>query len=296
MEHLIRRFPGLGDFPRRDLGVRSTPVEEHRVGGLALLVKREDLTHPLYGGNKPRVLEFLLALPARRLLTYSTLPARHAYATAVHGARLGLVTDAILVRRGAAGRETERLRTLGGRVVEIGGAWGAAGATLRLWRPGTRVIPPGGVSARGALGSLAALFELSEVPRRIYAPLGSGATVSGLLAGLMLRGARCEVVAVRAADRIAAFPMLLWARAHRALALLRRHDPAVPRAGAGGVTLRVVHPTGAYGEPTVAVAAALEAADGLPLEAAYTGRTLAVLLAERAEGALFWQTAAASPP
>ena len=66
-------------------------------------------------------------------------------------------------------------------------------------RPGTCVIPPGGASACGALGYVVAALELEEVPSRMYVPLGSGTTVSGLLAGLMLRGATCEVVAVRVA-------------------------------------------------------------------------------------------------
>jgi len=288
----VRRFPALRAFPRVDLGVRPTPVEERRIAGLRLLVKRDDLTSGLYGGNKPRSLELLLARPARRLLTFSTLEAHHAYATAIHGRRLGLETDAILVRRGTAGELARRLRRIAARVVEVGGGAGAAAAALALWRPGTLVVPPGGMSTRGAVGYAAAALELDEVPRRIYAPLGSGTTVSGLLAGLMLRGARTEVVAVRVASRVAAWPRLLWMRAARAIALLRRCDPSVPRADPGGVTLAVVPADAEYGAPSGAASSAVQeaAAAGLTLEPTYTGAALAAALRDATEGAMLWNT------
>ena len=71
---------------RVDLGVRPTAVEEHEIDGRVVLVKRDDKI----GGNKVRTLEFLLGLPAKRLLTYSTLEAHHAYATAVPGREPGI--------------------------------------------------------------------------------------------------------------------------------------------------------------------------------------------------------------
>ncbi|MHC4547862.1 MAG: pyridoxal-phosphate dependent enzyme [Planctomycetota bacterium] len=291
MEVLLRRFPGLRGFPRADLGIQPTPVEERRIGGLRVLVKRDDRSSAVYGGNKARCLEFLLAGSPRRVLTFSTLSAHHAYATAVHARRLGLECDSIIVRRGERGPLMEALPRLGGRVVEVPGVLGAAMAVLDLWRPGTRLIPPGGMSARGALGYVEAALELEEVPPRIYAPLGSGTTVSGLLGGLMLRDAVCEVVAVRVADAIASFKPLLWRRAFKAISLLRRHDPSVPRLqGPGGVRLRIERGAGRYGEATPAVRAAVAAAGDLALEPTYTGKTLAVLLAERADGALFVNT------
>jgi D-cysteine desulfhydrase len=292
VQPLLERFPGLAGFPHVDLGVRRTPVERLSVAGLEMFVKRDDLC----GGNKPRSLEFLLARRVSRVLTVSTLSAHHAYATALHARALGAACDAIIVRRGRPSPFLALLPPLARRVVETGGAPGAVAAALSLWRPGVLWIPPGGMSPRGALGYLAAALELEEVPPRIYVPLGTGTTVSGLLAGLMLRGAVTEVVAVRVADRIAGWKPLLWRRAFKAVALLRRFDAAVPRLpGPGGVRLRVVGARGRYGEPTPEAEAAVAAAPGLPLEPTYTAKTLAVLLAERAEGALYVHTAAALP-
>jgi D-cysteine desulfhydrase len=292
LQPLLDRFPGLRGFPHVDLGVRPTPVEPRRVRGLDLLVKRDDLC----GGNKPRSLEFLLAGRPGRVITFSTLSAHHAYATALHARALGGACDAIIVRRGRPSPFLALLPDLARRVVETEGVSGAMAAAVSLWRPGVAVIPPGGMSPRGALGYLVAALELEEVPPRIYVPLGTGTTASGLLAGLMLRDAVTEVVAVRVADRIAGWKPLIWRRAFRAVALLRRHDRTVPRPpGPGGVRLRVVAARGRYGEPTPESLAAVAAADGLPLEPTYTGKALAVLLAERAEGALYLHTAPRPP-
>jgi len=64
----------------------------------------------------------------------------------------------------------------------------------------------------------------------------------------------------------------------------------VPRVGRGAVRLRVVAHGGAYGEPTPDSDRARSVATGLTLDGTYTAPTLAVLLAERADGALFWHT------
>ncbi len=257
--------------PRVDLGVRPTPYEERLIDGLAVLVKRDDLC----GGNKTRALEFLLAGSPRRVLTYSSLSANHAYATALHAGRIGAACDLVIVRKGRRSEALSRLPRVADRVVEVGGAAGALLATARLWRRGTRIIPPGGAGARGALGYAAMVRELPEIPERIYLPLGTGTTTSGLLAGLMLRGARCEVVAVRVADAVGGW--FLWRRAHAALRLIGRP------ARRGDVRLRVVRAHGRYGEPTPASDAArlAAAAAGLAVDPTYMAKCIATLLDER---------------
>jgi len=283
VQSLVARVPGLASIPHVELGVRETPVEAFEIDGVPLIVKRDDLI----GGNKARCLEFLLARPARRLLTISSLSANHALATAVLGRRLGLDTDAVIVRWGEAGAARARLDSEAARVVEVGGGAGAALAVARLWRPGTRFIPPGGATPLGALGYLASVFELAEIPKRIYVPLGTVTTVSGLLAGLMLRGADCEVVGVRVAAAVAGWRWRLWRRAFAALRMLGGPTPS-----RGNVRLRVVAAEGEYGERTQSSVAAVDGARtaGLELECTYGGPTLALLLRERAEGALFLHT------
>ena len=65
---LFRAYPELAkNLPRLSLGDYPTPVQ--RLEGLGhdnLWIKREDLSSPLYGGNKVRKLEFVLADALRR--------------------------------------------------------------------------------------------------------------------------------------------------------------------------------------------------------------------------------------
>ena len=93
------------------------------------------------------------------------------------------------------------------------------------------LTPGDGVDACGYCN---AALELDEVPDRIYTALGTGTTASGLLAGLMLRGADCEVVAVRVASAVAGWRWRVWRRAFGALRLLG--ETGIRR---GGVRLRV---------------------------------------------------------
>jgi 1-aminocyclopropane-1-carboxylate deaminase/D-cysteine desulfhydrase-like pyridoxal-dependent ACC family enzyme len=264
---------------RIDLGARPTPMEEHVVDGVRMLVLRDDRI----GGNKVRSLEFLLSGGPRRLLTYSTLSAHHALATTRAGARLGIETDVVLVKWGRRGEVYEAVKSEAARVREVGGALGAVWKTLCLWRPGTRIIPPGGMSAAGALGYAAAVVEWERIPRRIYLPHGTGTTTSGILCGLMLRGAECEVVAVNVTGHTGGE----WRRAQHAARLLGR------RVERGGVTLRIEKADGAYGEETAESRRARELAD-FPVDPTYGAKALAVLLRERPDDALFLVTACAA--
>jgi D-cysteine desulfhydrase len=151
------------------------------------------------------------------------------------------------------------------------------------------------MSARGSLGYVAAAFELSPPPARIYVPLGSGTTVCGLLAGLALRDARTEVVAVRVLPSPVTGRRMLRIRARGVLRWLRRHGAEVPAEAVEHVPLRVVSAEGRYGEPTAAVRRAIEAARPVPLEPTYSGKALAALLADRSDGAMLLATWAGPP-
>jgi 1-aminocyclopropane-1-carboxylate deaminase/D-cysteine desulfhydrase-like pyridoxal-dependent ACC family enzyme len=266
----------LKQLPRVDLGVRPTPVEAHVIDGLPILVKRDDQI----GGNKMRCLEFLLTGDPKRLLTFSTLSANHALATARAGRMLGIETDAILVKWGQRKQAYAALQSEARRVKEVGGIPGAVWAALRWWRPGTRVIPPGGMTPKGALGYAHAVFELERIPERIYLPHGTGTTTSGLLAGLMMRGADCEVVAVNVTGHTGGE----WRRAFKAAKLLGR------RVDRGKVRLRIEKGSGVYGEETKDSLRAMELAP-FELDGTYGAKAMAVLLRERPDDALYLLTA-----
>lgn len=63
---LFEEYPGLESVPWVSLGTFPTPIQKMEKLGEAqglgsLYVKRDDLSSPIYGGNKVRKLEWVLA-------------------------------------------------------------------------------------------------------------------------------------------------------------------------------------------------------------------------------------------
>jgi D-cysteine desulfhydrase len=322
---LFRAWPGLrARLPRHPVLSGTTAVEPLDLDGVpagSLYVKRDDRSCPLYGGNKPRKLEFVLgaatARGARRLVTVGGLGTNHGLATAILGRDAGLATTLVLLHQPVtAGVQ---------RALLLHAAWGArlvyganvpgvalqtarvlAGATLRGERP--FFVATGGSSLRGNAGFVSAALELAEQvsagalpePAEIYLPVGTGGTLMGLAAGLRLAGLGSRVVGVLVTDILPPTPRRLAHGARRVLAWLRRRDPKIPeiRFDAGDFELEAGQLGAGYGAPTEAAreAVAAAAAAGLALETTYTGKCLAALRERAARGALpdrpilFWNT------
>ena len=113
--HLERRYPGLAArFGRECLANLPTPLQQRSLDlgdkSTAILVKRDDLTGELYGGNKLRKLEYALR-PARdrkrRLIaTFGAVGSNHALATSIYARHLGYPCTCLLVHQPA----TEKVR------------------------------------------------------------------------------------------------------------------------------------------------------------------------------------------
>jgi D-cysteine desulfhydrase len=189
--------------------------------GLALLMKRDDLTGSALSGNKIRKLEFLFAEAraqgADTVITCGGEQSNHCRATAVAAAQLGFgsylllrtddpaqppATEAnILLDRlvGAEVRwvsrpEYQRRAALFPEVVEL----------LRARGKKAYVIPEGGSNALGAWGYVRCVEELSQelTPGQatlVYAA-GSGGTGAGLILGCKLLGLPWRVVGVNVCD------------------------------------------------------------------------------------------------
>ena len=93
---LFRRFP---DLEKRldwiSLGNFPTPVRKlDRLGFDNLWIKNDGLSSSVYGGNKVRKLEFILAAAKRRnagrVVTFGGIGTNHGLATAIFCKRLGL--------------------------------------------------------------------------------------------------------------------------------------------------------------------------------------------------------------
>ncbi len=98
MNHLHQSFPELGKkLPYISLGKLPTPCEKLKAlsykTGNNLYVKRDDISGDLYGGNKVRKLEYLLAdakrMDSRRIITSGAVGSNHALAVATYCEKLG---------------------------------------------------------------------------------------------------------------------------------------------------------------------------------------------------------------
>jgi 1-aminocyclopropane-1-carboxylate deaminase/D-cysteine desulfhydrase-like pyridoxal-dependent ACC family enzyme len=144
------------------LGSYPTPVEELAPlsrGSAALWVKRDDLTSPLYGGNKVRKLEYLLAdakaRGARRVVTVGAVGSHHVLATTLFGARDGLEVDAVLLPQPRTDHVVEVLRAglaNGMRPSPAGGYASMAWQIARKLGGGAYFVTVGGSSPIGSRG------------------------------------------------------------------------------------------------------------------------------------------------
>lgn len=318
---LDARFPVLAKRLDR-VGIADLPTPlAHRELGLAsgthrVFVKRDDQTSGLYGGNKVRKLEFLLARAlargARRVATFGSVGSHHALATAIHARALGLDCTCFLAHQkrvpGIAGTLNMHL-ALGTEIVRYGGDIDARDCLRRhLHGRNAWVIPLGGSNWLGAVGYVVAALELDAQlagsglppPTRIYVANGTMATAAGLALGLAAAGRDIDVHAVRVADNRYANPARLSRLVARTAALLGRldasFDPGLARRAR--IVWRDDFFAGGYAVSDAATEAAIGFAAthfGLALDGTYTGKACAALRAdlESADGerdVLYWHT------
>jgi len=320
---LVDRFPALAALPRSPFVELPTPVEPLRLAGLpdgALWVKRDDRSCPLYGGNKPRKLEFVIgaaiARGSRRLVTTGGIGTHHGLATTLLARSQGIATTIAVVPQPVTDHVRDQLNAMWDCGAEIVPASGVGSAALQVARVLARsalrgerpsFVPTGGTSALGDIGFVSAACELADQieagalpePREIYVPVGSGGTLSGLVLGARLAGLRARFVGVLVTDILPPSPARLARLAAATLRRLRGLAPSLPalRIDAEDFALTGRQLGAGYGAPTEAARAAAEAARaaGLRLEMVYTAKCLAELLERWREGRteaplLFWHT------
>lgn len=185
-----------------NIATLPTPVEElprlsAALGGLRILVKRDDLTGLAFGGNKTRKLEYLLAdakkSGVQTLITTGAVQSNHCRQTAAAANRLGLASILVL-----AGDEPDLPsgnllldHYLGAEIVWAGSKnrTTVLEEVFEAARKGGRepyLIPYGGSNALGAAAYAYALAEMlsqrDDVDWIVF-PSSSGGTQAGLVAG-----------------------------------------------------------------------------------------------------------------
>ncbi len=321
---LAQRFPELADkLPRSPLAQLPTPLSEaaelaRHLGIGALHIKRDDLSAPVYGGNKVRKLEYLLADAVERgsdaVVTFGAAGSNHVLATSLYARELGLQCYGVLTEQAPTHRVADTLRyhmALGTRLHAAEGLRGVREVTERLLAEHPSGdeklyrIPWGGSDWRGVTGFVSAALELAaqsdSAPDRIYVATGTMGTTIGLALGLRLLEWPTRVVAVRVVPEAVmnrdAFVRLFTNTVHQLHAL----DSNVPLLDEpfANVDVRDSFLGPGYGLPgtgTEAAVAAAHTTESLKLEPTYTGKALEALIADARSGQLseqsvvFWNT------
>jgi 1-aminocyclopropane-1-carboxylate deaminase/D-cysteine desulfhydrase-like pyridoxal-dependent ACC family enzyme len=301
---------GAGALPRIRLAVLPTPLVPaprlaEALGLRSLLVKRDDLTGFAFGGNKARLLEFLIAGAvadgAGTLLTGGAPGSNFCAATAAAARRAGLGCE--LVIAGIPGPSQSPALALA-RSWDATVRWTGTQdrdsvdtllpvAAAELAAQGRRpyLMPRGGATALGAVGYALAAAELHEQlgGRRdvtVVVPTGSGGTLAGLVAGHLLLGRPWTLAGCSASRPPQAAARQVQTLASQCLRLLGTNDEPGP----GDITIADARGPG-HGVPSLAGLAAAEEAmrtEGLMLDPVYTAKALA--LAPPGRDVVFWHT------
>ena len=323
---IFAELPALrGAVPWRPLVHAPTPVEPCRTPFLdrdGIFHKRDDQVSPLYGGNKIRRFEFLLADAERRgarsLVTVGGLASTQMMATVLFGRRLGFAVHAVLFDQPITSFARSAVLTgaaAGGQLVRGGGYLGTTLRAIAAYRRAERpyLILPGASSPLAVLGYVDAMLELGEQVRRgelprpdlIVVPAGSGGTLVGLAIGAALLRWPTMVTGVRITDLIACNRAVLRWRIQATARFLARHAgrSALHRLGDAPFALHHGAIGGGYGHPTPEAIEAIPAVErliGVPGEVTYSGKGLAglraVVRAHPRATVLYWHTLSSVRP
>ena len=325
---LKSRFPLLASKLERDhLATLPTPVRDHALEfdsqPRRLLVKYDNLTGDVYGGNKVRKLEYIFPVARSkhcgRIATFGAAGSNHAIATALYARAAGFDCTCFLAHQSKTPLVAATLNQhiqCGSEIVRYGGDYRTRIATLRerLWGREAWVIPMGGSSWLGNIGFVAAGLELADQlddsgitpPDRIYVGAGTMGTAIGIALGVAAAELRSEVHAVRVSDSSIMNEDRLYRLLRKTADMMHRYDDSVPAdlADRARIVIRDEFFAPGYAKGTEATEEAIafgrEALD-LKLEVTYTGKALSALLADwRNEQsgdfrALYWHTYNSAP-
>jgi len=336
MISLFKQYPLLEErLPYISIGEFPTPVQKLERLGMELGVghfymKRDDLSGRLYGGNKPRKLEFILGdvirSGAKEVITFGGAGSNHALATAVYARQVGLKSISMLMPQPNA--RYVRHNLLMGHYV--GAELHSCGAQLEsVWNMPLvylatiyqllrcrlksgffpKLIPPGGSSPLGVIGFVNAAFELKEQvakgdipePEYIYVACGTMGTAAGLILGLRAAKLKSRVVSVRVTSVKFVNTKSILKLIERTNLLIHSLDDSFPvfKFSESDIDIRDNYFGKQYalftkeGMDAVSLMKSLE---GINLEGTYTGKTLAATIDDAKSGklgsstVLFWNT------
>lgn len=327
---LFQRYPELeGRIAWEPLGDFPTPIEKldslgAKLGHKNLWVKRDDLSSDKMGGNKVRVMEFLLALMKQRgkrvAISPGALGSNQIMASAIYGRQLGLDVVGIFFKQCPTDYMCKHMlidKSMGVDFVHVENPYFTPVEVLRQFLKHTDwkkletpfYIPSFGSSAVCALGYVSAMIELKEQidagqapePDYIFVTAGTGGTMAGIELGARIVGLRSKVVGVRITDWIALNEWLAANLINRAAKYLRDRGAPIGPFKYRSSDVRIVHEYfgGEYARITpegIHAKNLCKETDGIVLDTTYTAKTMAAMIdfirtrAPASANILFWHT------
>ena len=216
---ILKHFPTLTKrLNPLDLCQLPTPIDALTQLADNAWVKRDDLSNPIYGGNKTRKFEFIAAdilrKKATHVVTLGGSGTNHGVATAMVCNQLGLDCTVITFNQPDSAfvqKNQILMKQFGANIINVGSLILAA---LRFYLNPRRLsrnyyfLAAGGGTALGTLAYVNAALELHQQvqagdcpePDTIYVPAGSVATLAGLTLGCAIAKMKTKVVGIQIMD------------------------------------------------------------------------------------------------
>jgi D-cysteine desulfhydrase len=320
---LFRKYPKLATIPW--VSVIDSPTPVHKMSQTSttlkrdIWVKRDDLTHTIYGGNKPRKYEFVYADILRKgkktIITLGSIGTNHGLATAVTARDFGLRTHLFVLEQPISEGVRENLlchHFFGAKLHLMRNPFHrklAMKIKLMLDRS-SYFVTLGASSPLGTLGFVNAAFELKEQiekklipePDKLFVTAGSLATCAGLVLGLELAEVKTKVIGIGVIDPVRSSKQNTIELAKKALKIMKNKDDSIPDVSEKIENRLIIDHSyfgGKYGASTKEALEAIDLAkkDELQLEHTYTGKTLGGLIdycqkneVTKDEITLFWNS------
>jgi 1-aminocyclopropane-1-carboxylate deaminase/D-cysteine desulfhydrase-like pyridoxal-dependent ACC family enzyme len=302
--------------PHTVLASLPTPVERLNAGDQAW-IKRDDMTHDEYGGNKIRKLEFIVAEAMlqnkKRIITFGAIGTNHGVATSMLCQQKGLACTVYLFDQPTSKIVQQNLRLMhyyGADLVYCGSLVSTVShyyLTLARLNRDNYFLFAGGSNIAGTLGFVNAAFELKQQidkgelpePDIIICPVGSGSTLAGLTIGCQLAGMKTRVKGIRVAPAyLGPFPACT---SSSVLSLMRKTQRYLQKRGVNAnddwnkPTLNDEYYGEGYGiaTPCGEQAQASMLRHGIELEQTYTAKAVAAFydsLRDHQGHCLYWHT------
>jgi len=333
---LFEQYPRLREkLAHVPLGEFPTPVQKlERLGaGLGisqLYIKRDDLSGKVYGGNKPRKLEFILGSAlrsrAREVIAFGGAGSNHALATAIYARKVGLKSISMLTPQPNAHYVRRNLlmsHHCGAELHLCGAELESAINTPLVYlatmyqllrhqlKSGSfpRLIPLGGSSPHGVAGFVNAAFELRKQitsgempePEYIYVACGTMGTTAGLILGLKAAKLDGRVVSVGVTSEKLVNARGMISLINRTSSLLHSLDASFPEFDFSAADIEIRHDYSGeryalFTKEGMEAVSLMREREGIKLDGTYTGKTLAALIDDAKSGSLrgrtvlFWNT------